>query len=235
MVYREEDGVPPPSANGWYRGTAATANGNSLYISADSGATHSSTPVHGYLWAMRELQFASAGDYRINYDWIANGLQNSNYVFEYLRFFLVPHGVLFDTNYFANTFANSSNKNTLPAGWISLSDNGNDLYLRGETIWQHHSQPFHLDNGGTYALVVLWANHDPYMYSGPSYKSRSRSLFLSVLPLVKGYWLRNLLLNNCEKGRVSDITYVETEEGGVLLVPGNILSTNSLFHLPTIQ
>ena len=183
------------AANGWFRGTAATANGNSLYISADNGATHSSTPVHGYLWAMRELQFASAGDYRINYDWIANGFQSVNYVYEYLRLFLVPHGVLFDTSYFGSSFANSNNKNYLPAGWISLSDNGNDMYLCGETIWQHHSQPFHLDNGGTYALVVLWANHDPYMYSGPSYQPPAAIDNITVVPFSCQSQVGNLRLS----------------------------------------
>lgn len=183
------------AANGWYRGTAATANGNSLYISADSGATHSSTPVHGYLWAMRELQFASSGDYRINYDWIANGFQSVNYVYEYLRFFLVPHGVLFDTSYFGSSYANSNNKNYLPAGWISLSDNGNGMYLCGETTWQHHSQPFHLDNGGTYALVVLWANHDPYMYSGPSYQPPAAIDNITVVPFSCQSQVSNLRLS----------------------------------------
>ncbi|MCR5064198.1 MAG: choice-of-anchor J domain-containing protein [Bacteroidales bacterium] len=183
------------AANGWYRGTAATANGNSLYISADSGATHSSTPVHGYLWAARELQFASSGDYRIGYDWIANGFQSVNYVYEYLRFFLVPHGVLFDTSFFGSSYANSNNKNYLPAGWISLSDNGNDMYLCGETTWQHHSQPFHLDNGGTYALVALWANHDPYMYSGPSYQPPAAIDNITVVPFSCQSQVSNLRLS----------------------------------------
>ena len=179
------------AANGWYRGTAASANGNSLYISADSGATHSSTPVHGYLWAMRELQFASSGDYRINYDWIANGLQFGSYVHEYLRLFLVPQGVLFDTSYFGSNYSNNSNKNFLPAGWISLSDNGNDKYLRGETTWQHHSQPFQLDNGGTYALVVLWANHD----SGPSYQPPAAIDNITVVPFSCQSQVSNLRLS----------------------------------------
>lgn len=183
------------AANGWYRGMAATVNDNSLYVSADSGATHSSTPIHGYLWAVRELQFTSSGDYRINYDWIAKGLQNGNNVYEYLRLFLVPNGVLFDTSYFGNSYGNNSNKNFLPAGWISLSDNGNDKYLCGETIWQHHSQPFHLDNGGTYALVVLWANHDPYMYSGPSYQPPAAIDNISVVPFSCQSQVSNLRLS----------------------------------------
>lgn len=183
------------TANGWYRGTAATANGNSLYISADSGATHSSTPVHGYLWAMRELQFSSAGDYRIYYDWIANGFCYGNAIHEYLRLFLVPQGVLFDTDFFANSFENNSNRNTLPAGWISLSNNGNNKYLRGETNWQSHSQAFHLDNAGTYALVVLWANHDPYMWSGPSYQPPAAIDNISVVPFNCQSQVSNLSLS----------------------------------------
>lgn len=157
------------AANGWYRGTAATTSGNSLYISADSGMTHGRTYVHGYLWASRELDFSASGDYRIGYDWVANGFVYDGNVFEYLRLFLTPQGVGLDTSYFFGNYLNSSNSNAMPPGWISLSDNGSDHYLRGTTTWQHQSQSFHIDNAGTYTLVVMWSNHDPYMWTGPSY------------------------------------------------------------------
>lgn len=147
--------------NGWYIDSAATpTGGRSLYVSADSGITHSHTTADiGFLWALRQLAFTDTGDYTVDYDWIGNGFAWGNYDHECLRLFLAPVGSNFDTNRFCNSVSGMTVKNNLPEGWVSLSDTGSNHFLRGATTWRHHAQTCHLSTAGTYYLVVLWCNH----------------------------------------------------------------------------
>ena len=70
----------------WYVGAETDSTNHKLYISSDNGAT-SSYNVSGanVVYASRDIQFAEAGAYKIEFDWIAGGEGVADYLKVALR------------------------------------------------------------------------------------------------------------------------------------------------------
>ncbi len=154
--------VNSSTANKWYINSAVAATGsNSMYISADYGATNtydvSSSSVS---YAYQSFWFDS-GEYYISYDWRCYG--ESSY--DYIRVFLAPSDATFQADILPNGSTSSSGfTTTVPAGWICL--NGT-RQLNGTSSWQNFTTTFSVSQSDTFHLVFLWAS-DPSAGSQPA-------------------------------------------------------------------
>lgn len=124
-----------------------------LYISADSGATHSYGSTESHVFASRTLHLDS-GEYLINYDWRCK--MPATYT-NRLRAALVPG---------AATFTAGDNGGWwfygVPDGYISIdSANG----FNGIADWTSYRQRVHIDSTGTYTLAFVFNCNGYYMSS----------------------------------------------------------------------
>ncbi len=135
-------------ANKWVIGTAANTNNTAggshgLYVSNDNGATNEYThpSTNTYIYATKSLQFTSAGDYAIEYDWKAQGESAS---YDYLQVWLAPEDASFSTSSAPST-----------SNWINLYGTAN---LNLQNTWQHKQIVFAVPQSGVYKLVFYWYN-----------------------------------------------------------------------------
>lgn len=141
--------------NRWSFGTAEHSTGDdisALYISTDSGATHSydrNQITHSYAYRPFRMTHTS---YRIQYDWYAEGETG----YDFLRVFLVPASVTFTpgTNPSGTQFTTTFRTAT-PEGWIAL-DGGQALAR--STTWQTYQADFEIPQAGDYNLLFYWLN-----------------------------------------------------------------------------
>ena len=143
--------------NGWTVGNSAAATGQrSLYITYDGAngqniynatATSPNTP-HSHSYAIRALDFSTAGLYYITYDWRCKGENN----YDYMRVALAPQ-----SQTFSDTTTLGITPSALPQGWISLDDSA---ALSGQNTWQAATHTFSVDTAGVYWLVVYWTNDE---------------------------------------------------------------------------
>lgn len=135
--------------NAWTVGTAATENGNALYISNDGGTTFEytlSTP--SMVYAAKAFNFDKEGSYTVSYDWRANG--ESTY--DYLRVAIVPATVELAA---ATSVPSGFGPTGLPTGW-KAADGGSKLNL--SNAWQSKSVTVENIVPGYYMLVFAWRN-----------------------------------------------------------------------------
>ncbi len=143
--------------NGWTVGNSAAATGQrSLYITYDGAngqniynatATSPNMP-HSHSYAIRALDFSTAGLYYITYDWRCKGENN----YDYMRVALAPQ-----SQTFSDTTTLGITPSALPQGWISLDDSA---ALSGQNTWQAATHTFSVDTAGVYWLVVYWTNDE---------------------------------------------------------------------------
>ena len=146
--------------NKWYIGPAANHGGaNGLYISGDNGQTNTYAESSSYVYAYREINFASAGDYIVSFDWIAVG-EGSYSAWDAMYAALVPHGTACPpaTNITGST-------NSLPAGYINVADvsqsyitTGAFLWTYTASDWQTSTMTIPISAPGVYTLVFYWKN-----------------------------------------------------------------------------
>lgn len=135
--------------NYWMIGNAPSdGSSNSLYITNDgSSYTYTISSALSYVYAYRNLSFATAGDYVVSFKW--KGFGENNY--DYLRAFLVPISVQTLTGGNANGIVATG----APSGWIAV-DGGSKLNLKSD--WQVNSQTVNIQTAGEYNLVFFWRN-----------------------------------------------------------------------------
>ena len=135
--------------NAWVYGEAAH-NGegtHAIYISNDNGATHAYTITKAAVVFATKAFNIPQGAYVFQYDWIANG--ESNY--DYLRVALVPADVELTPGTSLPTGVTTS---ALPAGWIAL-DGGSKLNL--SSAWAtFNTGEITVAESGIYNVVLLW-------------------------------------------------------------------------------
>ena len=124
-----------------------------LYISADSGATHSYGSTESHVFASRTLHLDS-GEYLINYDWRCK--MPATYT-NRLRAALVPG---------AATFTAGDNGGWwfygVPDGYIRIDSlNG----FNGIADWTSYRQRVHIDSTGTYTLAFVFNCNGYYLSS----------------------------------------------------------------------
>ena len=135
--------------NAWAYGEAAH-NGegtHAIYISNNGGTAHAYTNNKAAVVFATKAFNIPQGAYIFQYDWIANG--ESNY--DYIRVALVPA----DVELVAGTSVPSGVSTTaLPAGWIAL-DGGSKLNL--STAWAtFNTGEIIIPEAGIYNVVILW-------------------------------------------------------------------------------
>ncbi len=146
--------------NKWYIGPAANHGGaNGLYISGDNGQTNTYAESSSYVYAYREINFASAGDYIVSFDWIAVG-EGSYSAWDAMYAALVPHGTACPP---ASDITGSTN--SLPAGYINVADvsqsyitTGAFLWTYTASDWQTSTMTIPISAPGVYTLVFYWKN-----------------------------------------------------------------------------
>ena len=125
--------------NAWYIDSVVSAAGSrSLYISNDNGLnnTYSNTAT-SYSYAYKAFNFASAGQYRLEFDWRCYGEGS----FDNLNVYLVPMG----TSIIGGVDAAND--------WTSLTGD-----LTYSNNWQNFSSIFNLQASGVYNVVFAWKN-----------------------------------------------------------------------------
>ena len=141
--------------NSWCRGTAEKKTGSyGLYITNNKNGTpppnaYSNTAA-SYVYAYREVNFTSTGEYTFSFDWKAYG--ESNY--DLLRAFLVPINLSSDLSD-GTINGMGSSTNTTPSGWIDIANPAGKLNL--QTSWQSSEQTKNI-SAGTYCLAFFWKN-----------------------------------------------------------------------------
>ena len=177
-VYGFEDAVENANwvfANGtytnkWYIGSAVNHGGaNALYISNDNGENNVYGTSASYVYAYREINFASAGDYIISFDWRAKG-ENSYGAWDAMYAALVPHGTACPP---ASNITSSTN--SLPTGYINVADvsqsyinTGAFLWTYTDSYWQTSTMTIPISTPGVYTLVFYWKNDGSGVYDPPA-------------------------------------------------------------------
>ncbi|MDR1006037.1 MAG: fibronectin type III domain-containing protein [Bacteroidales bacterium] len=128
----------------WTIGNATGNTGNSMYVSADNGATNSYSQNNALALASMFIEFGSDTSYTLTYDWQGKGEGNSTR-YDYVRVFLLPANASLPT-----TISN------MPVGTDTLSNYLNDV--ANPTQWHHDSI---MIEGAAYAntikrLVFAW-------------------------------------------------------------------------------
>ena len=141
--------------NQWVWGEAGNRGDPHIYISDNNGiSNHYTNTSPAMVYAAKLFRFEE-GWYRFQYDWLAYG--ESNY--DYLRVALVPASVTLS----AGTSAPSGfSYNSLPSGWIAL-DGGQQLSMNA--WWQTTFSEINVP-AGDYMMVFAWRN-DNSMGSQP--------------------------------------------------------------------
>ncbi len=136
----------------WFIGSAVSdmpSGVNCLYISADSGATHSFGEPEAYVFASRTLHIDS-GEYLISYDWRCKlPVTTPTWPFRNcLRAALVPGAASFTAGDNGGWIAGS-----VPGGYVSVDSTGG---FSGTYDWTRYRQRVRIDSSGTYTLAFLF-------------------------------------------------------------------------------
>ena len=133
--------------NKWVWGEASTRNNQYLYISDNDGTTNQYTITSpAMVYAAKQFHFEE-GWYRFQYDWLANGEKN----YDYLRVALVPASVTLSAG---TSLPSGFSYQSLPSGWIAL-DGG--LQLSKNAWWQTTFSEIYVPTGD-YRMVFAWRN-----------------------------------------------------------------------------
>ena len=143
--------------NQWVWGEAGNRGDPHIYISDNNGiSNHYTNTSLAMVYAAKLFRFEE-GWYRFQYDWLAYG--ESNY--DYLRVALVPASVTLSAGTAVPTgFSYSS----LPSGWIAL-DGGQQLNMNA--WWQTTFSEINVP-AGDYMMVFAWHNDDSDGYQPPA-------------------------------------------------------------------
>ena len=144
--------------NKWCIGTATNNGGtNALYVSNDNGTTNAYGASASYVYAYREIDFASAGEYIVSFDWMARGEYGC---YDAMYAALVPQGTACPP---ASNI--TSNTNSLPTGYINAADvsqsyntTGAFLWTYNESGWNTSTMTIDVQTSGVYTLVFYWKN-----------------------------------------------------------------------------
>ena len=146
------------ATDGWYIGSATyNSSSKSLYVSANGGTSNSYNSTYQYIYAYRNLNFNSIGDFVVSYKWKALG----ETCCDYMRAFLVPASI---NPTLAPGSSNGIGQTGAPTGWIAV-DGGNKL--NGQSSWQNGSSVASISATGTYYLVFYW--YSDHSNQGGSY------------------------------------------------------------------
>ena len=138
--------------NAWMVGTDVNNGGaGALYISNDGTTNSYTNNTTAVSYASRAFEITVPANYSINFDWLADG--ESNY--DYIRAFWVP-----DSNFHpeANVLPDGTTSlysftTATVAGWTSLGGK-----LNQASGWMHQADTLNIATPGRYHLVFMWGN-----------------------------------------------------------------------------
>ena len=133
--------------NQWVWGEAGTRNNHYLYISNNNGTSNQYTITSPTMVYATKLFHFEEGWYRFQYDWLAYGEKN----YDYLRVALVPASVELSAG---TSVPSGFSYQALPEGWIAL-DGGQQLGLN--SWWQTFYSEIDVPTGDYY-MVFAWRN-----------------------------------------------------------------------------
>ena len=133
--------------NKWVWGEASVRSNHHVYISDNNGTSnHYTITSPTMVYAARQFHFYE-GWYRFQYDWLANGEKN----YDYLRVALVPASVTLSAG---TSLPSGFSYQSLPSGWIAL-DGGQQLSKNA--WWQTNFSEIYVPTGD-YKMVFAWRN-----------------------------------------------------------------------------
>ena len=133
--------------NKWAWGEASVRSNHHVYISDNNGTSnHYTITSPTMVYAARQFHF-DEGWYRFQYDWLANGEKN----YDYLRVALVPASVTLSAG---TSLPSGFSYQSLPSGWIAL-DGGHQLSKNA--WWQTTFSEIYVPTGD-YRMVFAWRN-----------------------------------------------------------------------------
>ena len=133
--------------NQWVWGEASTRNNHYFYISNNDGISNQYTINSPTMVYATKLFHFEEGWYRFQYDWLAYGEKN----YDYLRVALVPASVTLSAG---TTVLSGFSYQALPTGWIAL-DGG--AQLNQNAWWQTTISEIDVPTGD-YLMVFAWRN-----------------------------------------------------------------------------
>ncbi|MBR5725378.1 MAG: choice-of-anchor J domain-containing protein, partial [Muribaculaceae bacterium] len=133
--------------NQWVWGEAGVRNDPHIYISDNDGTSNHYTINSAAMVYATKLFHFEEGGYRFQYDWLAYGEKN----WDYLRVALVPASVELSAS---TSVPSGFSYQGLPTGWIAL-DGG--AQLNQNTWWQTTISEIEVPTGD-YLMVFAWRN-----------------------------------------------------------------------------
>ena len=135
--------------NKWVIGGATGNSDNSMYISNDNGVSNAYTNIQSYAVTSAIVDFGNFSEYRLSFDWKANGVSPH----DFLRAYIAPADYQIPVNGFPTG-----------AGVTQLGGNMNQ-----QTSWQHAYFFLSDDYSGTIQkLIFLWLNNGSGVNNPPA-------------------------------------------------------------------
>lgn len=151
---------PNSYVNHWVIGTATYSSlDKSLYVSRNGTANEYSRTKASYVYAYRQINFATAGEYSISFKWKARGEVGC---WDAMYAALCPPGTACppSTDITGNT-------NSLPTNYINVADvsqsystTGAFLWTNADSDWKTSIKSVNITTTGNYYLVFYWKNDD---------------------------------------------------------------------------
>ena len=148
---------PNAYVNHWIIGTSTYSSSNkSLYVSNSSANEYTNTSS-SYVYAYRQINFATAGEYTITFKWKARGESGC---WDAMYAALCPPGTACPpaTNITSST-------NSLPTNYINVADvsqsnntTGVFLWTNNASDWKTSTKSVNITTTGNYYLVFYWKN-----------------------------------------------------------------------------
>lgn len=136
-------------------GAACYSQGGALYISDDNGLTYEYGASAAQAYAVRRINFTTAGNYVVSYRWKSKGDANESYKYDFGRAFLAPGD---------HTLLNNLGYGALYDDWFCLD---NTFALNGSESWQVTNAEFQITVPGEYQLIFYWNNNGYDTYNPP--------------------------------------------------------------------
>lgn len=142
----------------WYIGSGAIKDGLSgLYISADGGVNNTTVKAADIVYAVRNFNFAEAGDYTIEFDYKCPGDYYEDYDSWSDEYYDYPTAYL--SAYIVPGSAQISAGQSAASTWTSMIKQKYDV-----SDWTHFSGTLQISNPGVYAIAFQWVSVISYYY-----------------------------------------------------------------------
>lgn len=148
---------PNSYVNHWVIGTSTYSSSNkSLYVSNNGTAYSYTTSSSSYVYAYRQINFATAGEYTITFKWKARGESGC---WDAMYAALCPPGTTCPPSNI------TSSTNSLPTNYINVADvsqsnntTGVFLWTNNASDWKTSTKSVNITTTGNYYLVFYWKN-----------------------------------------------------------------------------